>query len=251
MKPLFIRNLAVEHLLSNSELKSFSSLPEKDRNKIRQYLKDGMSKGLNPQNITLNLIGRINPITHKREGGIISLSSQQKKEIEVIRAFLVNFDDRYFDIEMRDKRFDRSVKKANTTKIPLAQEHIDKILNSIENLILKRDVGLIVHNEVFEALNRNEFDSIKKYIDDGTITKDMVIKWWSSSGDERTRESHKELSKRYDKAHAIPFDEPFITKSGAKLMYPHDSSLGAPKEETDGCRCKCGYFVDFIKGLKD
>ena len=52
MKPLFIRNLAVEHLLSNSELKSFSSLPEKDRNKIRQYLKDGMSKGLNPQNIT-------------------------------------------------------------------------------------------------------------------------------------------------------------------------------------------------------
>lgn len=242
---LFIRNITVENMLAQSDLKEFSYLPEKNKNKIRKYLQEGMSKGLNPQAVTLNLIGRINPQTFKREGGIISLSNQQKQEIKTIHSYLLNFDNRYFDVEMRDKRFDRSVRKSIRNKIPLAKEKIDKILNSIENLILRRDVGIVVHDEVFKAIAKSEYDSILKLINEGEITKDMVTKWWSDSGDEKTRESHKELGKRYDKAHAIPFDEPFITESGAKLMYPHDDTLGAPQEEISGCRCKCQYYIEF------
>ena len=247
MQGLFIRNMAVENILEASDLREFSNLSEEERNRIRQYLKEGMSKGLNPQEISLNLIGRINPTTYKREGGIITLSSHQKKEVEIIRSFLINFDDKYFELEMRDKRFDKSIKKANSNKIPLTQEKIDKIINSIENLILRRDVGLIVHNEVFKAFSTNEHDSILRSINEGLITKDMVTKWWSNCGDEKVRESHKELGERYNKTHTIPFDEPFVTKSGQKLMYPHDDSFGAPKEEIDGCRCKCEYYIDFLK----
>lgn len=57
-------------------------------------------------------------------------------------------------------------------------------------------------------------------------------KKWIDTGDDRTREAHREAGD----GPWIPLDEPFDL-GGYKLMYPGDSSLGAPGELTIQCRC--------------
>lgn len=38
-------------------------------------------------------------------------------------------------------------------------------------------------------------------------------------------------------------DQPFVSPSGAMLMFPCDSSLGAPMKERARCRCVAEYSL--------
>lgn len=60
---------------------------------------------------------------------------------------------------------------------------------------------------------------------------------WLATRDARTRETHRAWRWPRD-AQIKPIDEPFVIPlSGARLMYPGDTSLGAPPEEIVNCRC--------------
>jgi len=47
----------------------------------------------------------------------------------------------------------------------------------------------------------------------------------------------------------VPLNEPFVTPDGYRLMFPTDSSLGAPGGETIQCRCWLEQRIDFAAGL--
>jgi hypothetical protein len=55
------------------------------------------------------------------------------------------------------------------------------------------------------------------------------------------------LTAYYGKGQGILFDEPFVSPSGDRLMFPGDRSLGASADETVQCRCRVEYRVDWIK----
>lgn len=64
------------------------------------------------------------------------------------------------------------------------------------------------------------------------ITSPNVIGYkWSATGDNRTRITHKKADGQIRKK-----GEPFIV-GGYKLLYPGDTSLGAPAKEVISCRC--------------
>ena len=112
---------------------------------------------------------------------------------------------------------------------------------------MKYRADAIARTETMQAINRAERAAIAQNIEEGLITADMVTKWWSDTGDERTRISHVNLGNRYKKENAIGFDEPFETMNGSKLLYPGDTSLGADLHEIIHCRCKCQYYIEFAK----
>jgi uncharacterized protein with gpF-like domain len=66
-------------------------------------------------------------------------------------------------------------------------------------------------------------------------------KIWSATGDDRTRDDHMEMD-----GQEVGVDEAFETPGGDFLMFPGDSSLGAPPEQVANCRCAVEYNVDFI-----
>lgn len=248
VKPVFnIRNESVEKDLAEYSSRFITQISDEVRESIRLTLADGMARGINPRETALNIVGRKDLSTGKRVGGTIGLAANQTKWVNNARLYLQRLDKRYFELTLRDKRFDSVVRKAIAEGKPLTKEKISQLITAYESKALKYRADAIARTETLQSINRAERAAIAQNIEEGLITSDMVTKWWSDSGDERTRLSHLDLGNRYNKEHAIGFDEPFVTMTGSKLLFPGDTSLGANLREIIHCRCKCQYHVEFAK----
>jgi hypothetical protein len=71
-------------------------------------------------------------------------------------------------------------------------------------------------------------------------TGGRLMKWWLTAEDDRVRPWHEDAGRRYSKAHAVPFAEPFLV-GGEELMFPHDPR--ASVANTRFCRCVLMSFV--------
>lgn len=242
-----IRNESVENDLKIYSSNFITNITNEVRESIRETLVDGMSRGLNPRETALNIVGRMDIKTRKRIGGTIGLASNQTRWVNNARLYLLTLDEKYFTLSLRDKRFDSIVRKAIEEGKNLNKETISRLITAYESKALKYRGDAIARTEVLQSINRAERAAITQNIDEGLISADMVTKWWSNSADERVRRSHVNLGARYNKSNAIGFDEPFETMTGEELMYPGDISLGAGPEEIVHCRCKCEYHIDFLK----
>jgi hypothetical protein len=70
-----------------------------------------------------------------------------------------------------------------------------------------------------------------------------IMKRWLSLMDGRERDTHHEAHNAYaGTANAIPVTQPYVV-GGAQLMFPGDTSLGAPLREIVNCRCMSHYFI--------
>ncbi len=86
---------------------------------MRITLERGQLEGNNPRVTALDIVGRIDPVTKKRVGGVIGLTNNQEQWVANGRRYLEQLDSKYFNLELRDKRFDGTVKKAIEAGKPL------------------------------------------------------------------------------------------------------------------------------------
>jgi uncharacterized protein with gpF-like domain len=86
-------------------------------------------------------------------------------------------------------------------------------------------------------------EAFRQAVEAGEVSREQITKVWNATGDNRTRDSHADMD-----GQEVPLDQPFVTPSGAQLMYPTDSSLGALAEETIQCRCYLEHRIDFFAG---
>lgn len=247
--PIFnIRNIAVEEELKKYSSNLVKEIEDEVKEVLRYELSEGMMRGDNPRQTALNIVGRINLNTRKREGGVIGLNSNLTKWSNTAREYLEKLDERYLTLGLRDKRFDKIVKKAIEDKKPLKKDEIDRLIIGYNNKALKYRGEMISRTETLNSMSKGEYGAILQSINEGVLKKDQVMKWWDDTGEDgRTRKSHLYLGRKYDKKNMIPFEEPFVTIDGYQLMYPGDISLGAPGQETINCRCKAVYRVNFLK----
>lgn len=63
---------------------------------VRNIMTDGIRDGRNPRNIALDIVGRMNPVTRVREGGVIGLNAPQERAVAAMRRDLENLDPNYF-----------------------------------------------------------------------------------------------------------------------------------------------------------
>lgn len=115
-----------------------------------------------------------------------------------------------------------------------AGETIDELSDRLDKLpAFDRNRSIrVARTETIAASNAGEFESYNQ--------SDYVIgKQWLSSHDDRVRPDHAVANGQKRKV-----DEPFNI-GGYKLMFPGDSSLGAPAREVIHCRCT---MVPVFKG---
>jgi hypothetical protein len=194
--------------------------------------------GRNPRNIALDIIGRINPATGKREGGVIGLTSNQTDAVIKARSELQNLDTNYFTRQRRDARFDKTIRKAIADGKPLTADQIDKITGRYKDRLLQLRGETIARTEAITALRAGTHEGFAQLVDSGAVRADQIRLTWSATGDGRTRDTHTSLNKQ-----AITFGGTFVSPSGAMLSYPGDTSHGASGAETIQCRCTANYRI--------
>lgn len=215
---------------------------------IREVLLKAFEDRTPPREIAVQLAGKVNKTTGRREGGVLGLRSDQIAFSTRVRERVgggVPDWNWYKGLKSRDKRLDAAVRKAWEAGKPLDQAHLSKVIKAIENNLLKQRAEMVARTEALAAVRRAQFEAVQQQIDAGILKKENVTKVWSATMDERTRDSHKELNNV-----SIPFDKPFVSPStDSHMMFPGDSSLGAKGEDTIMCRCFMYTRVDWLAGL--
>lgn len=195
--------------------------------------------GRNPRSVALELVGRI--VDGKRQGGIVGLTSQQAGYVLNARRQLEDLDAGYFTRALRDRRFDRLVKKAIDDDKPLAKADIDRITGRYADRLLNHRGEVIARTEMISALHAGQYEGMRQLIDTGKVRADQVTKVWQAANDGRSRDTHVALHNQ-----TVKFDRPFVSPSGAQMRYPQDTSLGAGPDEIIQCRCHMFLRVKYL-----
>lgn len=242
------RNLRAEQWVREHSSTLVTRIVDDQRSAIRTALQDGLEAGRNPRNTALDIVGRVNRATGRREGGIVGLSAPQERYVANARAELLSGDPErlraYLSRERRDRRFDRVVARAIADERPVSARDVSRITGRYSDRLLDLRGEVIARTETIQSLNAGADEAIRQLVDTGAVRREQVMKIWVAATDARTRDTHLAMN-----GQAVPMDQPFESPSGARLMYPGDSSLGAGPDEIIQCRCTLATRVDFLDGL--
>lgn len=245
-----VRNVRAENWLRDKSSTLVTNILDDQRSSLRTAIEAGYRRGDGPRKIALDLVGRVNRASGKREGGLIGITSQQAAFSQTARAELTSGDAAllrsYLERSRRDKRFDSIVLEAMKTGEPIPAGTADRMIAAYENRLLDLRSEMIARTETVEAVNAANLEAFSQGLEKTGYTTSAVTRVWRSAHDDRVRHTHAGM----DGQEVQGMDAPFVSPSGAQLMYPGDTSLGAGPSETIGCRCSVEINLDFSEGLE-
>lgn len=240
-----VRDPRAEQWLRDEAGSLITNIEQDVRNGVRNTMQAGMAEGRNPRKVALDIVGRINPTTGKREGGVVGLGEREETWSRNARQRLLTLDEGYFELALRDQRFDSTVRAAIDAGKPLPVDTVDKLVDRYRVNALRHRGETIGRTEALAALNRSEWLATKQAVEQGHLRADAVTRVWDSAADRRVRPTHKALD-----GQSVGIDEPFVSPlTGARMMHPGDTSLNAPGREVIGCRCRVRTVVDWFAGV--
>lgn len=239
-----MRDREAERWLAEQSSSLITKIEDDMRGAVRDTLQEGVAAGRNPRSIALDLVGRYNRDTGHREGGTVGLGDREQLWARNVRQRLVTLDERYFEMSLRDARFDATVRDAIDSGKPLSQDVVDRLVDRYRVRALQHRGETISRTETLSALNRSEYEAVRQSQAQTGLPDAAFTKEWDSAGDKRVRHSHVEMD-----GQKVLFSEPFVSPlTNARMMHPGDTSLGAPGKEVIGCRCRVKYRTDFAYG---
>lgn len=235
-----IRNPRAEAWVRTESSGLVKEIVDDQRVMIRNVLESGLQAGTNPRTVALDLVGRIDPRTKRRTGGVIGLSSNQEQWLRSYSADLASEDPtalrRLLQRGLRDKRFDASVLKAIRDGTPIPDALQTKMRTAYTNRALKWRGDVIARTETIKALGAAQTEAYQQSIDKGDLDQDLLLKFPVTAGDERVRQTHRMV--------------PGMNKAGRKWNEPYETPFGpqmhAPYENQVGCRCHEKVVVRFL-----
>jgi len=213
------RNERAERIALELGSKLVTEVVDDTRVMIAQTIRAGLEAGAGPRRTALDIGGRV--VNGKRQGGLVGLDSRRAGWVQNYRAKLL--------AEGRP------------------QSQIDRMAQQYSNKLLRQRGETIARTETLKALNAGRQEALDQLIENpnNDVQAQDVVRAWDSTGEDgRTRQSHLDA----DKQDPVPQGVPFIV-GGYSMMYPGDSSMGAPPGETVNCRCYSDIRIDFFARL--
>jgi len=232
----------------------------------RKVIGDGFQRGDGPQQIAVDIAGRVNPISGRREGGIVGLSDPQVGYVESMKQRLLSGDPDEmvkvlgrFDADgkwiegtgmtLRDRRFDRSIKKAIADVAkgkanPLTADRVDEMVAKYSDRLLARRAEDIARTETAQGVEAARAEATKQALDKAGLPDDAVTKEWIHQGGFRhARDWHLAMHGKTVEGLNAPFHMP----DGSIMLYPHDPQGGV--RNNANCRCRGDMAIDWAFGL--
>lgn len=215
---------------------------EIDKDAARLMIIDGIDKGKGARRVGLDLAGRMNKLTRRREGGVIGLNVPQAQHVISMRERLSSGDPdemrKVFTMGRRDKRFDRTITRAIEAKKPVSAEDIDRLAARYSDRLLDLRGKTIAKTEGMAAFNAAAIEAYEQAIDKGAVNEADLEKTWRASM-RNTRDTHIALN-----GTKVGFRADFVSPSAAVMKHPHDPD--APASERVNCECRMDITIDFL-----
>ena len=251
------RNERAERIARDLGARLVTEVVDDTRVLIAQTIRAGLEAGAGPLRTALDIGGRV--VNGKRQGGLVGLTSGQagyvngridpvtQRLIPGLRQELADPStaSHYFTRTRRDKRFDGIVRRAIAGGRPVAQVDIDRMAARYSDRLLALRGETIARTETLKALNAGRQEALDQLIENpnNDVQAQDVVRAWDATSDARTRETHAAADGQVA-AQGVPF-----TVGGFQMMYPGDTSMGAPAGETVNCRCYSDVRIDFFARL--
>lgn len=206
---------------------------EDQRNMARDVIRQGLEAGRGPRSTALDIVGRVNKTTKRREGGLIGITSNQAQWVKRAEDQLRDGDySGYLGRDLRNKQFDKLIARAERDGRALTDAEIGKISTAYRNNILRYRGETIARTETITAYRAGNQEGFRQLVDTGAVRDDQIVRTWGATGDLRTRVSHNFMN-----GVSVRGLDTHWNVSGSLMMYPGDTSLGAAAEMVVNCRC--------------
>lgn len=208
---------------------------------VRVVLSMGRGRGDTARTAALNLAGRMSKQTGRRTGGVVGLNGPAAEAVERSRDQLASGDPgqlrNYLTRVRRDPAFDAAVRESISTGKPIAQATIDRAAAAYARRLLSTYAEALAQTNTAEAYNKGREEGWKQLTarSNGMYT---FAKKWKTTMDGRERNTHGAMN-----GQTVMAEQAFTSPSGAMLMFPGDTSLGAPLNERIRCRCVVEYSL--------
>lgn len=188
---------------------------------VRGIINAGVTAGDNPLDIARELRAHI------------GLTERQAQAVRNYRRLLEDGDGQALQRQLRDRRFDRSVRNHVAGTRALSSEQVDNMVERYSQRYLKYRAETIARTEAKRALGTGNQLLWNQAVKDGRVAEDDVTKTWITVGDHKVRPTHRELHKQ-----TVGLNDTFTCSEG-DISYPGDP--GADVGLTANCRCTCVY----------
>lgn len=203
-------------------------------------IRDGIDRGDGPQKIVLDVVGRKNMRTGRRDGGVIGLTekfqSMLSRAKDNLKSAVPEKMKEYLGLSLREKKMDGLVSSAIRGGRALTNEEVIQVTHLLAKNALNARAALFSGHAARTAIQKAQDDALWQAVRDGLIDADLTTKTWNSQKDNRVRRTHTHVSLD---GQTVPFSQPFVSISGVRLRYPYDPD--ADVKETIGCRCFLKY----------
>lgn len=207
--------------------------------------------GVSPRRAALDLVGRFNKATKKREGGIIGLNPGRIADIDAATQQLLSGDPAqmraYLRRGMRNKTFDPIVNRAirNGSRVPA--DEVRKIIGRMTSNHLRARGETIARAELLGSLHHAQDEGLAQLVDSGKLRQDQIDADWDAANDDDTRDSHAFMDGQQMDSSGY-----FTTGNGYRMRFPGDQgdeTNPIPAEEIVNCRCRKRININFLKDL--
>ncbi len=211
-----VNERAVRHM-QGERLRFIREFTDEQRQASRAALVDGIERGLNPIAQARNFRSSV------------GLTAYQQTAVQNYRRLLERGSSEALSRDLRDRRFDPTLRRAIQSGEPLTGAQIDRMVERYGERYVKYRAEVIGRTEALRAVHAGNDEAYRQAIDEGHVVREEVRRMWITARDERVRPSHAAAG-----GQARGMDEPFLV-GGSQLRYPGDPN--GPASETVQCRC--------------
>lgn len=199
-------------------------------------LKNRVIQGLQQQQLAAleelrRQAGLVVPIRNFREiRQSLTLTAAQVRAIANYRSLLEANSLESLTRELRDRRFDSTVRRAARLDEPLTAEQIDNMVDRYRFRQLDFRARTIAATEAVRIANEADDLFWRQLVDRGDVNRNDLKRVWVTSKDSKVRDTHRGLD---DTSKLL--GDPWVTSTGSLLRFPGDPT--ASLKETINCRC--------------
>lgn len=243
-----LTNPAAERWIAENVGREITRVTQEQIAVVRDFIGAGYARGQGPQDIALDLAGRVRNGT--RQGGVLGLDGPRAERLravtegiktpEGVRSLVIQHRDGTVSLRYTtNPATERAILAAYRRGEAVPSAGQQRIAAQFSNKLLRERAETVARTETAQAVMSSRRDAWTQIMDRRNIPPEAVVKRWIHGGSvKEPRPHHVEMSGQEVRG----IDTPFVFSNGASLQMAHDPNGDA--SEIIYCGCNTEFSID-------